>query len=93
MFALLAFASAFMPVALRPAVSTTTSVPRLESDPDDDGDGIPDDVETGATIQGANAFFFTEKVPIDMIVLGGGSNGELRRRLAEGDGSNGSDKI
>ena len=29
MFALLAFASAFMPVALRPAVSTTTSVPRL----------------------------------------------------------------
>ena len=29
MFALLAFASAFMPVALRPAVSTSTSVPRL----------------------------------------------------------------
>ena len=29
MFALLAFASAFMPVALRPAVSTTTSAPRL----------------------------------------------------------------
>ena len=28
-FALLAFASAFMPVALRPAVSTTTSAPRL----------------------------------------------------------------
>ena len=29
MFALLAFASAFIPVALRPAVSTTTSAPRL----------------------------------------------------------------